>query len=138
MALFVGKLDHIIIDIHAVGGKGKAEVFAFFFFNAAGIPDQALAHIPVHQRLAAEKVHFQIAAGTGIFNQKIQRAFSGFKAHKCCLAVEFALCGKAILAVQVAGVRHVQAQCLYHRAAVFKIKGMVGIDVGGKQLACIL
>ncbi len=70
-----------------------------------------------------------------MLHQEIQRPLAGLKAHQTALAVELALGGKAVMAVQVAGVGHVQAQSLDHGAALFELKSLVGVGVGGKQLA---
>ena len=52
-----------------------------------------------------------------MIHQKIQRLFAHFKAHQRPVAVVLALTGKAVAAVQIAGVRHVQTQRLDHIAA---------------------
>ena len=135
VAFLVGPLDDFIGDADAVGGQGKPEILAGGFLDAAGVGHQLLAHLKVHQRFAAEKVHFQVAAGTGIFHQEIQRPLAGLKAHQARFAVELALGRKAVAAVQVAGMGHVQAKGLDHIGPVLEIKGMVGVGVGGKQLA---
>ena len=49
--------------------------------------------------------------------------------------MELALRGKAVAAVQVAGVGHMQAERLDHIGTVFKVKGVVGVGIGRKQLA---
>ena len=68
-------------------------------------------------------------------NQEIQRLLAHLKAHDGPLAVVFALAGKAVFAVQVAGVGHVQAQRLHHRAALFQVECLVGVYILGKQLS---
>ena len=104
------------------------------FLDAACIRDELLAHLKVHQRFAAEEVDLKVAAGAAVLDQEIQRALAGLKAHQPGLAVELALRGKAVAAIQVAGVGHVQAQCLNDVGAVFKVERMVGVGVGRKQL----
>ena len=70
---------------------------------------------------AAEEVHLQIGPGAGILNQEVQRLLAHLEAHERPLTVVLALAGEAVLAVEVAGVGHVEAQCLYHVAgALFK------------------
>ena len=136
VAFFVAPVNDFVGDANAVGGHGEAEVFVVFFLDAACIRDELLAHLKVHQRFAAEEVDFQVTAGAAVLDQEIQRAFAGLKAHQPGLAVELALCGKAVAAIQVAGVGHVQAQCLNNIGTVFKVKRMVGVGVGRKQLPC--
>ena len=68
-----------------------------------------------------------------MFHQKIQRPLAGLKAHQAGFAVELALRRKAVGAVQIAGVRHVQAQRLDHIGAVLEVKGVAGVGVRGKE-----
>ena len=115
----VAEVDHLIVDEHAVGGEGEAEVLARLLFPPTGIGHQVLDHLEVHQRLAAEEVHLQVPALAGVLDQKVQGALAHLKAHNGPLAVVLALTCKAIGAVQVAGVRHVQAQGLDDPGALF-------------------
>lgn len=135
MALLIGPLDDLIGDADAVGGEGEPEIFVVLLFDAAGVGHQLLADLKIHQRLAAEEVHLQIMPGAGMFHQKIQRPFAGLKAHQAGLAVELSLRRKAVGAVQIAGVRHVQAQRLDHIGAVLEVKGVAGVGVRGKELS---
>ena len=134
VTFLIAPVDDLIGDADAVGGHGEAEVFVVLFLDAAGIGDQLLAHLKVHQRFAAEEVDFQVAAGAAVLDQEIQRTFAGLKAHQAGLAVELALGGEAITAVQITGVGHMQAQCLDDVGAVLEVERMVGVGVGGKQL----
>ena len=95
----IGKLDHIVVDQHTVGGKGKAEILTPLLFHTPGIGHQLLHHVPVHQRLAAKEVHFQIVPGAGIVHQKIQSLLAHFKGHQGSFAVVLALACKAVAAV---------------------------------------
>ena len=138
-ALPVGPLDHVVIHQNAVGGQGKAEVLAPLLFHAAGIGYQILHYLEVHQRLAAKEVHFQIASGARVLHEKVQRPLAHLKAHDCPLAVVFSLACKAVRAVQIAGVRDVQAQCLYHAGGLLlELACHGGKGIGGKELACLL
>ena len=67
--------------------------------------------------------------------QEIQRTLAGLKAHQAGLAVELALGGKAVFAVQIAGVGHMQAECLDNGGTILEVKGMVSVNIFGKQLA---
>ena len=135
VALLIAPVDDLIGDADAVGGHREAEVLVILFLDAACIGNQLLADLEVHQRFAAEEVDFEVAAGAGIFNQEIQCALAGFKAHQAGLAVEFALRSKAVAAIQVAGMCHVQAERLDHVGTVLEVKRMVGVGVRRKQLA---
>ena len=135
MTFLVAPVNDLVRDADAVGRHRKAEVLVILSLDAARIGDQLLADLKVHQRLTAEEIDLQIAAGAGVFDQKVQRALAGLKAHQAGLAVELALRGKAVAAVQVAGVGHMQAERLDHIGTVFKVKGVVGVGIGRKQLA---
>ena len=135
----VGKVNHIVVDEHAVGGEGEAEVFAPLLFHAAGVLHQALNHVPVHQRLSAEEVHLQVAAGAGVVHQEVQGLLAHLKAHQSPVAVVLALAGEAVLAVEIAGVGHVEAQCFHHVAgALFKGPRHAGEGVRAEELPGVL
>ena len=42
----------------------------------SSVCNQIFDHLPVHQRLSAEEIHFQIASVSGIGDQEIQRFLS--------------------------------------------------------------
>ena len=135
----VGKVDHVVVDQHAVGGQGEAEVFALFLFDRAGIGHQVLDHLEVHQRLPAEEIHLQVAAAAAVLHQEIQRLLAHLKGHHGPLAVIFALAGEAIGAIEVAGVGHVQAQSLDHAGgAGLQLPRHVFKGVRGEELAVFL
>ena len=79
MAFFIGPFYDLICHTDPIGSQRKTEIFLFLLLDRAGIGDQILADLEVHQRLSAEKVNFQISAHTGIFHQKIQGALSGLE-----------------------------------------------------------
>ena len=134
--LMVGKIDHVIVDQHAVCGQCKAEMLVMRFLDLTGIRHQLLHHIEVHQRLAAEEIHLQIVPGAGIFDQEVQRPLAHLIAHQRPVAVVLALTGKAVGAIEVAGVGNVQAQCLDHACRFgFQITGHRLEGIFGKQLA---
>ena len=135
VAFFIAPVDDLVRDADAVGRHREAEVFVVLFLDAACIGDQLLADLKVHQRFAAEEIDLEVAAGAGVFDEEIQRALAGLKAHETGLAVELALRGEAVAAIQVAGVGNVQAERLDNVGAFFEVKGVVGVGVGRKQLA---
>ena len=135
IAFPVGPLDDLIGDADAVGGQREAEIFALVLLDAAGIGHQLLTDLKVHQRFPAEEIHFQVAAGAAVLHQEIQRPLAGLKAHQAGFAVEFALRGKAVLAIEVTGMGHMKAERLDHGRAVFEIKGPVGVDILGEELS---
>ena len=61
--LLVDEIDLVIIEEHAVGGDGKAELLVVFLFHAAGILYHLLDHIKVDERLPAEEVQLQVVDG---------------------------------------------------------------------------
>ena len=137
--LLVGKVDHVLVDEHPVGGEGEAEVFVVLFLDGAGVGHQILYHLKVHQRLAAEEVHFQVVACAGILDKEIQSPLAHLKGHDRPIAVIFPLTGEAIGAVEVAGVGHMKAKSLDHPCGfVFQFSRHIGEGVGGKEHALVL
>ena len=115
----VCKIDDVIVNEHAVGGEGKAEVFACFLFSFAGISHKVFDYVKIHKRLTAEEVNFKVVTSARIFNEEIKGAFANFFTHNRSFTRIFALTCKTICAVKVAGVRHVQTQCLYNTRSLF-------------------
>ena len=97
--LTVAEVDHVVVDQHAVGREGEAEVLAGLFLAHAGVGHQILDHLEVQQRLAAKEIDLQIAPRAGVFDQEVQRALADIKAHHRTLAVILALACKAVGAV---------------------------------------
>ena len=110
----IGKIYNVVVNKHAVRGKREAEVFVFFLFYAARIGYKLLHNIEIHQRLAAEEVHFKIVPRAGVFNKEVKRALADLVAHYGPFAMIFTLTCKAIGAAKVACMRNVQAQRLYN------------------------
>ena len=138
VALLVAEVDDIIVNEHAVGGHGEAEVLIVDLLLLTAVGHQLLDHIKVHQRLAAEEVHLEVAAAAGILDEEIHCTLAHLKAHQGTLALIAALRGKAVGAVQVAGVGHMQAESLDHGVAVLEIEREVLIGIGAPQLAGFL
>ena len=130
VALLVAEVDNVI-----VGGHGKAEVLVVDLLLLAAVGHQLFHHVEVHQRLAAEEIDFEVAAGAGVLDQEIHGPFADLKAHQGAVALIAALRSEAVGAVQVAGVSHMQTQRLDHSVAVLEIEGHVGVGVGAPQLA---
>ena len=99
VALLVAEIDHIVIDQHTVGGHGKAEVLVVDLLLLTAVSHQLFDHIKVHQRFAAKKVHFKVAAGAGVFDQEVHGTLAHFKAHQRTVALIAALRSKAVGAV---------------------------------------
>ena len=135
VALLVAEVDNVIVDQHPVGGHGETEVFVVDLLLLAAVCHQLFHHVEVHQRLAAEEIDFEVAAGAGVLDQEIHGPFADLKAHQGAVALIAALRSEAVGAVQVAGVSHMQTQRLDHSVAVLEIEGHVGVGVGAPQLA---
>ena len=103
----VGKVDHVVVNQHTVRGKSEAEVLPSFFLHASGISHQTLDHVPVHQRLAAKEIHLQVPPAAGVIHEKVQSPPAHLEAHQRPITVILALAGKAVPAVEVAGMGHV-------------------------------
>ena len=129
----VGKVDHIIVDQQAVGGKGKAKVLIMELLLFPAIGHQPLAHIPVQQGLTAKEVHFQIPAAGTVGNEIIQCLLAHFIGHDLTLAVVLSLAGKAVFARQVAIVGNMQANGLQYPLAAFELVGNRLKGILGKQ-----
>ena len=135
-ALAVGEIDDVVVDEQAVGREREAEVFARLLFDAARVGDEVLDDLKIHQRLAAEEIHLQIAPSAGMGDEVIQREAADLEGHQRALALILPLTGEAIGAVEIAGVRNVQAERLDHaRAAVLQLAGHVRKRVGREQPA---
>ena len=130
-AFAVRKLDHIVIDEHAVRGQRETEGLALLLLDGSRIRDEVLNDLEIHERFAAEKVNFEVPSGARILDQKIEGAFADFEAHHRALAVVLTLRREAVGAVQVTGVRDVQAQCFYHA-------GSPGLQLARHRLVRIL
>ena len=138
VALPVGKVDDLVVYQHAVGGKREAEVLARSLLDGAGVGHKVLDHLEVHQGLAAEEVHLQVFPGAGVGHQKIERLLADLKRHEGPLAVVFALACKAVGAVEVAYVGHVQAKRLDHAGGLgLEIPGHGLVGVGREELAAV-
>ena len=110
--LFIREFNDLIVYKNAVRSKRETEVLASFLLDAAGMGDRLLYHVPVHQGLTTEEVHFQVAALARMCHQEVQRLLADFEAHQRAVAVIFALAGEAVGTVQVAGMRHMKTECL--------------------------
>ena len=68
-------------------------------------------------------------------DEEVQSLLAHLKAHEGTLALVLALACKAVLAGEVAGVGHVEAQGLDDGVALLEVKGQVLVGVGGEELA---
>ena len=114
VALPVGPLDDLIGETDAVGCEREAEVLVLLLLDGPCIGHQVLADLEVHQGLSAEEVHLQVPAKAGVLHEEVQRSLSGLKAHEALTAVKLSLGGKAVGAVQVAGVGNEETERLDH------------------------
>ncbi len=130
----IGKFHDFIIQQYTVGSQGKPEILIVNFLLLSSICYQLLYHLKIHQRFTAEKVHFQVPAVSGIFNQKIKGSFSHFIRHDCSSSVVFPFLRKAITAGQVAVMGNMQTQGFYHRGTILKLPHVILIFVFRKQL----
>ena len=113
-------------------------MLAVLCFRAARIFDEPFHDVPVHQRLAAEEIDFEIAPRTGMFDQKIERPFADLERHHRAFAAVLALTRKAVRAVEVARMRDMQAQRLDDAGRTrFERAGHRLECIGGKKLTRI-
>ena len=104
-----------------------------FLLLLPAVLHQVFHNLPVHQRFASKKIHFQISPISGIRNQEIKRLFPHLKTHKRPSAVIFSLFRKAIAACQVAVMGNMQAKRFHHCRTVRKIFDSILIDILRKQ-----
>ncbi len=133
VAFPVGKIDHFVVDVHAVGGQRKAEVLVMRLLKAPGIVRDLLDDRKVHQRLSAEKIHLKIPVAAGIGHKEVHCLPAGVEAHQRPVPVIFPLTGKAVFTAEIAGVGHVQAKGLDLCIPLFEIQGKAGVWVRRKQ-----
>ena len=130
---FVAEFHNFIIYQDTIGRKGKTEIFIMDFFLLSSVCHQIFDHLPVHQRLAAKEIHFQVSSAAGIGNQKIQCLFSNFEGHQCTSSMVFPFFCKAVSAGQVTVMGNMQTECLHYRRSVFKMLDGVLINIFCKQ-----
>ena len=112
--LFVAEFHYLIIEQDAVGGKGKTEFFIMDFLLLAAICYQVFYNLPVHKRLAAEKVNLQIVPGARIGDKEIQCLLAHLKRHKGTSSVIFPFFCKAVAAGKITVMCNVQAEGFHH------------------------
>ena len=132
--LTITELHYLIIKKNTVGGKSKSEFLVMKLFLLSSVSDQIFYNLPVHQRLAAKKIHLQVSSGAGIGNQKIQGLFSNLKGHQGSSSMVFSLLRKTVVAGKIAVMGNVQAKRFYNRTAVFgKLVNCAFINISGKK-----
>ena len=99
----------------------------------SSVCNQVFYYLPVHQRLPAKEIHFQISSASGICDQEIQCFFADFVAHQGTTAMILTFFCKAVTTGEVTVVSNVQAECLHNSRTVFKCVDCIFIDIFGKQ-----
>ena len=138
MALFICKLNNVVVNKHTVCREGETEVFVVFLLNASCVGDNSLYNVKVHQRFSAEEIDLEVNPAARVLDKKVDSPLAHFKAHQSAFAVVFSLTCKAVFAVEVAGVSDMQTKRLNNRVAFFKVKGKVFILILGKEFAVLL
>ena len=133
----VYELLHLIIEEHAVGGKREPEMLVMDLLLLPAIGYQVFHDLPVHQRLAAEEIHFQVPALPGIRDQEIQRFLSHFIGHQRPAPVVFAFFREAVFTRQVAVVGDVETERLHHRLPLLHFVNIVFIYVPREQTSLL-
>ena len=96
--LFVKVFYRVVVQKDAVGRQSKFDIFAQRLRLFLAVRHDFFDVIEIHQRLAAEKVDFQIMAFPGICKQEIERGFADFKRHIVARGVVRAVFCKAVTA----------------------------------------
>ena len=94
---------------------------------------QIFHDLPVHQRLAAEEIHFQVPALPGIRDQEVQRFLSDLIGHQRPAPMVFAFFREAVFTRQVAVVGDVEAERLHHRLPLLHFVNITFIYVPREQ-----
>ena len=110
-------------------------MLVIWLFQTSSVGNEFFYHIKVHERLSPKEIHFEVAAASGIFHQKVQCLFSNFITHQRTVSMILALAGKTITAGEGAGMRDVKAQRFYHGLAFFEVNDTVFVRIFGKQRA---
>src|SRR5699024_1512383 len=82
---------------------------------------QTFYHVPIHERLTAEEIYFQIYPVSGIGDKKIQSLFSHLIGHQSSSAVVLSLLCKAVPAGKITVMGNVKTQCFYYCLSFFKM-----------------
>ena len=106
----IDKRNHFIVERNAVCSHGKVDLLAKPFFLFAAVGDNLLANIKIHERLAAEEIHFQMLSRTAALHQKIDGGLADGERHQHPRAVKITGGSKTVFAAQIAVVRNVQAK----------------------------
>ncbi len=131
----VQEIHDFIVHQHTVGGDGELELLVLFLFDGAAVFHQPLHHREIHQRFAAEEVHFQVLPLAALFHQPVQGSLAHFIGQQLPLAhAKIAGGGKAVLAAQVAVVGGMEAQCLDHAGLIQLYVCIIIRGIQGAQL----
>ena len=136
--LAVAEVRDLVVEQHAVGREGEAEVLARVLFDGARVSDEVFDYLPVHERFAAEEVDLEVPAVAGVLDEEVERPLADVERHDGPLAVVLALAGEAVGAVEVAGVGDVEAEGLYDVGRALVVGGELLIVVGGEELVLAL
>ncbi len=109
-----------------------------WLLKGSAVSHQVFHHLPVHKRLPAEEIHFQIHPAAGICHEEVQCLLSHFQTHKRPSAVVFALPRKTVFTCQITVVGNVQAERLYDSLPVFEGVYVILVDILRKKLPLLL
>ena len=90
---------------------------------------QTFYHVPIHQRLPSEEIHFQVCAVSGISNQKIKSLLSHFIGHQGSSAMVFSLFCKTVPAGQITVVGDMKTEGLYHCLPFFEMFNGISVNI---------
>ena len=94
-------------------------------------------NLPVHQRLPAEEVYFQVSSASGICDQEIQRLFPYFIGHHRTSSMIFALLGKTVFARQIAVMGNMETERLYYCLSFHDILYTGLMSIRCEELSCL-
>ena len=105
-----GEVDDFLVHEHTVCGEGETEVLARLLFALSAVGDEAFHRLPIHERFAAEKVNFEVVSVARRLDEEVEGAAARLVGHERAFAVVAPLAREAVLAVEVAGVRDMEAE----------------------------
>ena len=101
----------------------------------SSVCDQVFDNLPVHQRLPAKEINFQIPSCSGIGDQKIQGFLTNFISHKRSSSVILSFFCKTVFAGKIAVVCDMQAECLHNRLTLDNLPDKRFICINNKKLS---
>ena len=109
----VEKFNRLVVQKERIGRSREQEFLSDLGGLLLGVIDGLFEHGKIHERFAAEKVHFEDLALPAVCDEEIHRRLSGLLAHELAGGVIRALVRKAVAAAKIAVVADMNTERLY-------------------------